>query len=318
MQNYNSKFKIIFFIITFNFSLLTFNLPKAFAQSYSLSLTPSLTEIIIKPDKSVSQEYKISNNADPLTLTPQVIPMQINRETGEIIGPTNTTTASDGQSWFSLENQDIKLNEPFFLNSGQSLKLILKIDIPEGVDPADYYFHFLLGSSLPPTDQTTATYITGTIGSNILITVSRLGTLNRTAEITEFDIPFLIDTFDNPKLIIKLKNTGSAFLKARGTITLENPLSSTKYNILPQNILTKSSRFIQTTESLKEKHETNSTLTIKKFLFGPQRITSTIKIEGTNIVLTKSSYVLALPYKAILIITLILGIYIFLKSRKLT
>ncbi len=311
---FNFLYVFLIFNILFFISSLT-NPRKICAQSYSLSLTPSLTEIIIKPGKSVSQEYTITNNADPVTLTPKISPLKLNKDTGEMISPQNSNSSFTAKSWFELGSEEIKLDQPFFLNSDQTVKLILKVNIPEKAEPADYYFHFLLESAFPPSDKATASYISATVASNILLTVSRLGTLNRTGEISQFSIPLFIDSFDNPEIIINMKNTGSAFFKPLGTIMLDNPISTTKYNILPQNILVNSSRVIQTVEKLKEKADSDSTLKINKFLFGLYRISASIKIEGTNIVINRSWYFLALPYKVLFIISAVIGLYLYWKKR---
>ncbi len=56
----------------------------SFAQSLSLSISPPLLEVVIKPGKSILVAYNIQNSGDPVVLTPKVVSFEPADERGNI------------------------------------------------------------------------------------------------------------------------------------------------------------------------------------------------------------------------------------------
>lgn len=283
----NMKFSIgllVYWIIGLFFLGFT---QKVYAQTYSLSLSPPLLEIIIKPDKSITQIYKITNNGDPAVLTPHINKLDFNRQSGEI----EISQENADNNWFKLENEDIILDQPFFINSNQTVLLNLNISIPQSVKVGDYYYQFSLTNSPPQDEKLLESYIRVHLSSNILISITDLGTLSKNGEITKFSAPIFLDTLDSLDIKLEMKNRGAAFFKPVGSIEISSLLNTTKYNIIPQNILVGSSRQIATAEN-----------TSKRFLIGPYRLMAKIKIDGTNIEIQKTKYLFAFPYKLVILL----------------
>ncbi len=296
--------------------LFFFGLPqKSYAQSYSLSITPSLVELLIKPGKSVSQVFKITNNGDPTVITPHITSFTPDQTTGKISFTAEMENATSS-SWFSLGYPDLILDKAFFLNTNSSQLLNLKIDLPETTTTGDYYFLFKVDSSAPPQEKTSGSALIASIGSNILISVSHLGTLNKNGQISRFSVPLLVDSFDPLDIFLSIKNTGSAYFKPLGNLTLKSLFLSSNYKILPQNILVASQKTLQTENSLIDNNlgQKNETLSLKGFFFGPYSLSADVTIDGTHIQLKKTVHFFAFPYKLSLIALIL--IVILKKGKK--
>src|SRR3990170_7371170 len=88
--------------------LLTSNV---LAQQSSLSLSPSLTEIVIKPGYSTTQRYKLTNLGDPAIVKIRIMAM----ESRDSLGNINLKNKFNTPIRFELQSQTISLDEAFFL-----------------------------------------------------------------------------------------------------------------------------------------------------------------------------------------------------------
>ena len=357
MQNYNLKLKIIFIsllTLTFNFALLTFNLPKVFAQqSISLAIYPPLLEVMIKPGKSITQVYKIYNQSPTdQILTAKIVPFEPTDETGGIkliesdqqyeisnkqdlnssdLSPISYHLSSSSPDWFSLQNADIVINEPFLVKANSQRDIVLKIKIPQTAKEIDYYQTFLFETQTANSQNgQSLSQVQSRIGANILLTVSESGLPELKASIGIFEpenyllrLPFfktatyLIDSFDQPGLNLAIKNTGNSLFKPFGRLSINGWLNSNwNYNLYSENILSGSQRKIYCSQIIDNQEEinTNPESAIKckidsHFLIGSTKT----KIEfGLNKAGTDNQAeirLLALPVKLILgIITIVIFI----------
>jgi len=137
MKNYKLKLKIIrffFVLLILNFSFLTFHLSEANAQQVSLSLSPPLLELFIKPGKSIMAAYKLENFGDPTFFNLKILPFEAKDSFGNI----KIKTEFGGPVRFSLDNSDLKLEQPFFLKTNGSQQISLLIRIPENIADGDH------------------------------------------------------------------------------------------------------------------------------------------------------------------------------------
>jgi hypothetical protein len=190
IQNAKLQFKIKNYSIFFgfsNFALCTFHF--SFERSkcpanFTCYHTP-LIELVVKPGKSVLIAYKLENRGDPIVIKSTVLPFQTNDNLGNI----KVKPEFDGPVRFNLDNSEIKLDQPFFLRSGASQQLLLRIRVPEGTSEGDYYYTFLSESQPAPViEGVSSTRNKATIGANILITVSQTGRVEVKGKIALFDI----------------------------------------------------------------------------------------------------------------------------------
>jgi len=216
--------------------------PPAYGQTLSLSLWPPLLEVMMQPGRSITQVFQLTNNSEQdLLIMPQIFAFKPNGATGQIMLETNPSPVAN---FFSFESRE-KPNEPFLVKAGQGRQLVLKISVPLNNPEGDYY-HTLLFSSLstPALSQSSgASSSVIQIGSNILLTVSQTGKPPLGGKITQFSLPSIIDSFSPLEPTIILENTGRAFWKPFGEITLTGLFGQKKtIKLLEQNVLAYSSR----------------------------------------------------------------------------
>jgi len=247
------KINICFFTFLCSFLALGFFSPnKVQAQSLELGLYPPLLEVMIKPGKSITQVYKVINSSDvDLILKSKIIPFQAADEFGGIQLLENQTS-SLSLEWFSFQNADLNLGDQFVLKAGGNQQVVLKIKVPENAPENDYYLTLLFENQLEPMLGLSASQAQIKIGANILLTVSSSGEPLKKAGIEEFSLDnalfkigsySFIDSFTQPRFILKVKNLGKTLFKPMGTITVSG-WTQQKYllDLLPENIITASSR----------------------------------------------------------------------------
>lgn len=345
MENYpqkmknNSKLKIFLFSLIFNLLFLIFNLNPVQAQQISLSINPPLLELFIKPGKSVLIAYKIKNQGDPVILSSRVSPF----EPADNLGNIKIKNQFKGPVRFSLDNSTIRLGKPFFLKTNQSEQLLLRIRIPPGAPEGDYYYTLLVESKPTAFEEgISSSRAKATIGSNILITVSKTGRVDLQGKIALFSLlprlklPFLktlfpsinvFDSSDKIPVVLIIENKGKNLVKPQGEIVLKGNFGErAKYKIIPKNILAHSQRLIPASPSAKIncQQKTNklcklpTSLILSGFFIGKYSLSATINFGQGSPQLFASASFIALPLKFLLglIISLSLALIIIQKIKK--
>ena len=323
-QKCNLKFKTFAFclvILTFYFCLLPL-INKVHAQSLSLSLYPPLLEVTVKPGKSITQVYKLANDGETdLVVGSEILPFEPEDELGNIKLLTPKTFPSPTIDWFSFQNADLQLGQKFLLKAGQAQQVVLAIKIPSTAKEDDYYLTLLFETQ--PSDFNgglSGTQAQAKIGANILLTISETGEPPRKAEIIEFKVQSaklkVIDSFTPPQFVLRIKNTGRSFFKPMGIITTTGWFGQ-KYplNLLPENILTKSTREI----GCENDEETKICRLKAKFLLGPYEAKAEFGLDKVSSDYSARLIFIALPIKLFLIILglIIFGIIVyFVKNRQ--
>ncbi len=319
MQNHNIKLKILkfFFVaLTFNFALSTFNLSVVHAQQAILSLSPPLVELLIKPEKSAIIAYTFENAGDPGTVQFKILPFQPDGKNGAIMLKKDIKKPI----LFSLENKDIRLENPVFFPSKKSQQIVLRIQITSAAQHGDYYYALLAETQpLPAADGTSSSQTRVTIGTNLLITVTDTEKTEIKGSLAELDIsggwriPFfgkkirIVDSSDIIRLILVAQNQGNNFIKARGTITANGFLAREKiFTLTPQNILAQSQRTL-----------TSDDIKLAGWYLGKQTVTAHISFGDVSQTQSSSISFFAFPFKVSLIVILpLIMIAVLLKRMK--
>lgn len=310
-------YKIFFILFLFFFATYYVLLPTpSFAQQITLSIAPSLLEVIIKPGKSILVAYSLQNLSDPTIITARVLPFIPKGNNGNL----EILKEFSGPIRFSLNNADIAIDKPFFMRSRDQQQLLLNIRVPEGATEGDYYYTLLAETQPPPgIEGTSSSQAKTTIGANILITVTSTGETDVKGKIVLFeilpryDINFfgkrhrLFDSNDKIPLMFSIENTGKNLVKPQGTITLRGNFGErAEYDILPQNILAESQRIVTATPSAT--FDKPASLVLSGFFIGAYSLSANVDFgEGSPRLFASSSFV-ALPIK--FTIVLIAGIFI--------
>lgn len=264
MPKNKSKFKSFkFLVVGLGFFFYFLALRKAKAQSFSLSISPPLLKIMMKPGKTITQVYKLTNQGSDNLIKTNVSSFEPSDELGNI--KINSLTPISNQksflSWFSFQNADLNLKDSFNLKSGQTQELVLKIKVPEDAEEKDYYASLLFQTQ--PQGKiivSNTSQASGILTSNVLLTVSKDGKPPKSGQITELSVKkpflfiksgffnhqplFIFDSFDSIPFTLRVANTGRTVFKPIGSVKIFGPKQKEVefLEILPQNILSFSSR----------------------------------------------------------------------------
>jgi len=310
-----SKFCLLFFYTLY---FLLYTSPVS-AQQLSLSLTPSLNELAIKPGQSVVLKYKFTNIADPSIVTFRILPF----EPRDILGNIGIKTSLQNPISFELKDEIIKLDEAFFLKNSASQEILLRVSVPENASEKDYYFVLLAESQPPPPQEGVANVRAKVlVGSNLLITVTKEGQVEILPKISLFEvIPKnkitlfgsklnLFDSFDKIPAVLVVENKGKNLIKPRGEIALKGSLwQSKKFLILPQTVLAESQRLI------KIDSQPDKSLLLSGFFLGSYQLAATVSYgEGTPTLYASTTFI-ALPIKLTILVTAAIILLLFLGKK---
>lgn len=233
---------IIVLLLTTIFLLIV---PEAVhGQTLSLSLWPPLLEVMMQPGRTITQVYKLTNNSDhDLKIVPRIYPFEPSGTAGQI----NIKFLASLPNFISFDSGE-KFGQPFPLFVGQTKEMVLKISLPNENPEKDYYCTLLFSSAEETLkgkdvqDKSQTGSITQ-IGSNILITVSKLGKPVLSGKITEFSSPMIVDSFSPVPFNVVLENWGNTLWKPFGRIVITGIFKQREdLKLLEQNILANSSR----------------------------------------------------------------------------
>ena len=315
------KFFLIFWLYTLYFILYTGSVK---AQQLSLSLSPALSELVIKPGQSVGLKFKLINFGDPSIVKMRILPIEAKDNRGGI----TIKNSLEGPISFELENRDIKLEEAYFLKNSSSLDLVLNISAPEATPSKDYYYSLIAESLAPPIQEGVANVRAKVIvGSNLLLSVSKDGRVEIKPNISLFEVVpknkisllgykiNLFNCFEKVPLILVVENKGKNLIKPQGEIVVSGLFGQVKkIEIKPQNILAESQRLLLANTSNLQPQTSNSLL-LAGFFMGNYKVSSTVSFgQGTPTLYASSSF-LVFPFKLVILLTAVFFLGIFFVSR---
>src|SRR3989338_1935429 len=327
MRKITKKLTLLFILALLLYSQSS-HLNPVFAQELTLSISPPIVEALIKPGKSIVIAYTISNFGDPVLLKADVMPFSAKGNLGEV----NIDEEFSGPIRFNLENSNIQLKKPFALSQQEGQQLVLKIRVPEGTPEGDYYYTFFVETDPDNTsDGIQIAQATAQIGSHILISVSRTGAVERRGSIGNFDISphyqiklfgkkyYIFESTDIVPVRLLINNVGGNLIKPEGTIKLAGGFNEKReYHLLPENILSQSSRLIHATPSANITRQSRDSLVLKGFFIGKYILDTSVSFGlGTENRSARISFY-AFPFKFILALMTagIIAIVIIKKLRK--
>lgn len=244
-----------FFITALILLSLLFIFPHTtFAANYSLSISPPLLRVHIKPGKSISQVFKIENlGSTDKTLVANIVPFTESDNFGNPL--LNPKATASWLSYFSLANSKIKLSEPFSITAGASEQLVLSLSVPESASLQDIYATLMISTYENSLNQSfQGTSVRATIGSNLLITISSQAHPDTVLKIEDFSPvegstikignTYFADSITPQKFTATVNNEGSFAAETKGVFRVttmnENPVYLE--GILPVNVIAKSKR----------------------------------------------------------------------------
>lgn len=259
------------------------------AQSLSLSISPPILEVMIKPGKSVTQVYKIANNGEAMVTTLKLVEMT---EVGIKEDPSFVA-----ENWITVATSELIFNRPFLLPAKVEKQLIIRINPPLGTKEQDYYRAIVLTTSPPPAEGTSISSFSQQLASPLLIRVTSTGLLAKSTQITKFDLPTLLDSFTPLKLNIEVKNTGSTYFRPIGKITLTGLVGKGEYTLAPVVLLVDQTRKLLTENQLGTT-VSPPTLSLSGFFLGKYQVGADFTLDEGTIRVTQTKTFYALPWKA--------------------
>lgn len=208
-------------------------------NAISLSITPPILEVMIKPGKEVRQVYSVENLGGDTVLAPKIVYFTPSDENGNV-----NLTETPAPEWVMYDKN------PFALKNQQKVDFSVVISPPEGILETDHFLTLVFETNIP-TDilgQNSSLYRTQ-IGSNIILTISKDGNPKKSVEITTFKAPKLIDSLGSISFDLTLQNNGNSFWKPTGKIIVTGTNVNTKLTLAPLNILSGYSRKIPCIEN---------------------------------------------------------------------
>ncbi len=141
------------------------------AAGYGISLTPPLLRVNIKPGKSITQVFTISNlSGEDKLLVARIVPFSQSDEQGNPSIDLKSTPS--WLNYFSLANTNIKLGSPFTIKANSSEQLILTLSTPASAILRDLYATLLISTySNVAVLNYQGSQVSATIGANLLITI---------------------------------------------------------------------------------------------------------------------------------------------------
>lgn len=293
------------------------------AQQVSLSISPPLLEIFIKPGKSIMVAYNLKNYGDPTFINLKILPF----EAKDGLGNIRIKQEFEGPVRFDLDNSDLKLDQPFFLKTNDTQQILLRIRIPENITDGDFYYS-LLAETTPPTasEGIGSARTKATIGSNILITISSSGDIDIKPKIALFSIQGglafnkkikVFDSSDKIPVILTVVNKGKNMIRPEGQINLKGNFGEiAKFDIISKNILAESERLMEATPSARIDNDNKNTLVLSGFFIGRYNLSTQIKFGENSPTIFGSTVFYAFPFKITGGILLALISVIFIIKRR--
>lgn len=266
---------------------------------FNLSLTPPQIEFVLKPGVTLTQAYQVTNESDQkVTLNTQVLPFLPSGGDGSV---TYNNLVANPNIVFSLSNADLKLGQPFTLQSKESKQIVLKITASSQTSLSDYYSTFFVYQSPDKSaNGTTISQTSGQIGSHILLSVATNENPKTEGIVQKFSLtPKIKDVFFTPiRFSGQIQNNSNYFFKTSGKITIsKNQQTIKELKLDSQNILANYYRQFSC--------DNQQVCTFSPPLW-PGKYTATLEFEPNLNIPSSSVSFIVMPISPILLIGIIL------------
>lgn len=226
-------------------------------KGVSISLSPSYTQLLIQPGKSIDIRYELTNWGDPSFFSFHMYQF-------DTINTQKTFTERDQDNTaihFSFA-KDSQNDQSFFLNSKKKKELKMTILVDENTPQHDYYYA-LTAYNEPAgnvDEKSLTARIKAGLASTLFITVSKKEDINSDPSINLFALegssyPLfgtmrIFDAFDHVRPLLNIKNDGRNFISSNGELTVKNMFGlSSKTPFIPSLILNDSIKTIPFTKN---------------------------------------------------------------------
>jgi hypothetical protein len=268
------------------------------ASRINLSISPPVTYMSIKPGETQTYEIKAENlGDDTLEITPSLLDFEADNKTGQpVVKQTGTF------KHILINNGLSSFGESFTLKPKQKLNIPITIDIPRNGEEEEYAMtiFFTFKNKIDEAQQDSQAKVAGTVGSNLILLVTRNGLDRGNVVVKNIKSMPTIDNFMPIRFTTLAENIGKNATPASGSAKIFNWQNKevAHFDIHPDMILSGSSR------ELREKDFLSSEFRFKKpFLLGIYRIS--VELNKNSIpdteTFTLNKTIVALPFSIILL-----------------
>lgn len=329
-------------------------------NSINLAVSPPVTYLTIKPGEAQRHIVTVEQmGTEPLFITPQVSSFVTDGRTGQPI-----LTYSQEFDHYSLQlpspeidtNPSLKIQDSmprgFILQPGEKKNVAIIFNAPETASEREYPLSLLFVADpvnqnrTSPNQDTTQTAVSGSIGSNIIVVVSRTDRDRGALQLESITPPLFVDSLRGLDFEILASNAGINATSASGSAVIRNWRGTivAQFYFFPDMILANSTRLLRHNTNPNQQHidyaalsssvsaaeleqllatldplDISSDFSYKPpFLFGPYSIDAQLFINGQLVQQGYSSMrtiVIALPYSILAILSIIIigwiGFYTF-------
>jgi len=229
------------------------------AASYGVSLTPPLLRVNIKPGKSITQVFTITNlNNEDKLLVARMVPFTQSDDKGN--PSIDMKSSPSWLNYFSLANTYIKLGSPFTVKAKSSEQLILTLSVPANAILRDLYGTLLITTySNVASVAYQGSQVSATIGANLLVTlhsdinpptILKSGILPNTGAFFKVGNIYLADNITPLSFSASVKNEGNFTSETKGIfkVTGRNDTPAYLEGILPVYVISNTQRILLNTE----------------------------------------------------------------------
>lgn len=295
--------KKIIFLLFFIFA------PSAHAQSISLSVSPPVVEIMLAPNKQVSQTFTLKTTGENVNVIPEL----------HLVKPSD----SSGHMEIDL-NPLIPSTIPLTINiTGPNNMPTLTFETANTDIPQDIYLALVFRTVGAGSSRPSNTTLSPAISSLILVTINPSDVIPINLEVRDFSPPFFHDSWLPLTISPIIDNKVGIMIRPQGLYEVIDPSGKTIFSLslYPNLILGNSSRRILGSSSTSEVKGalTSEVLTWspKWSNIGPHRLRLTITTTGGTQISQVERIVWILPIRIIVLTTLFLILFIiFLVTRR--
>jgi len=258
-----------------------------------ISLSPALSDIIIKPGVSVRLKYIVENKKDPIIITLALIRLDPAKS------PLDFTINKDlaGPVTFNWEDRTDNMPQSFLLDTKEKRAVNLTLSVKEHSQPRSYYYGLAAKIiDLSFSNRHTSVRNEPEIVSPILLSVSPDGDIQNNLSVVDLGLEkgvIFIDSFDTPTVSAIVNNSGIYHSQFKGKLSLSSFLGKTTFNLEPFIVFPHTSRSAYPVK-------------LPRFLIGKQEIS----------LQHKSRVFFAIPVKFSLIVLTLMFTYYFFIIRK--
>lgn len=298
-----------------------------FAQSeIKLSVSPPISYLQVPPGTTRAHTVILENTSDkPITVLPSIVDFSADGKTGRAV-------ISDKLSFPYISFGTTEIKE-LSIPAHKKAQLTLYIDVPKDAIEKEYPLTVLFfsknGDNTPKIGDglvtSTRSEISGGIGSNLVVLVSKENKLAHALNVINLDTPRFVDSFSKIEFLPLVKNESISSISASGSAQVLNWKKDivSEFEIYPDVILGSSTRELRALRPgiESDKPETGTFSYRPKFLLGPYQIVIELKNDSLqqqqNI--SHIEVVYAFPFSILLVVMIGITVtFVYIKKIKNT